>query len=172
MASELVPVVTFALGAGSTFAAQIIRESRTSSREREARQAEREVARDIFQRETLLELQGATIELLRCTTKLHLHQRTSFAKTGTWDVSGQPDGLAEAGMSAAATVSRLRQRISDDELRADIRQLQELCVGAYGAKLGIPDYVAARGADGAFVALGPANEKLEDRIGVVMRALP
>src|SRR5438105_955053 len=95
MSSDWFPAVTLAAGVLGTLGTQALRERWTSGREREARQAEREVARDAFQRETLLELQDVIVEMTRVTMKLHLHHRQSFAQSGRWSRDPEPDDLAE-----------------------------------------------------------------------------
>jgi hypothetical protein len=60
-----------------------------SAREREAREAARRLQlferRSNFQRETLLDLQGAVAELARAAGRMHLVNEREYHKTGQWE---------------------------------------------------------------------------------------
>ena len=172
MASDLLPAITLAVGAAGTFAAQLIRERFTSGRERDARAAEREVARDAFQRETLLELQDAMLRVLQNTAQLHLHNGRVYSETGRYARDYYPTELSDESSSVMAVASRLRQRILDDDLRRGVSDVLSLCIEMTNPTLGTEVAAAAKDrADAAFSRLASANAELEDHIGSVLRAL-
>ena len=171
MSSDLIPVASFAAGVVGTLGAQGLRERFTTTREREARTAEREVARDAFQRQTLLELQDAILRLVRSTTQLRRHHRAVYAEKGTYARESDPPGLGEEHRDAMANTTHLRQRVLDDDLREHVRAVQELCAQITMPPPGDSDQVAARRTEEAQIRLAHEVNDLEDRLGRALRAL-
>lgn len=173
MTTELVPTITLVLGAAGALGAQGLRERFTSSREREARKAAREVARDAFQRETLLELQDAILRVVRNTTQLRIHHRAVYASTGRYARDPDPPELSDENREVMAITTRLRQRVLDDDLRQHVREVQELCtqITMPPQVTGETDEQAAQRADPASVRLAHDYNDLENRLGRVLRAL-
>jgi hypothetical protein len=172
--SELLPAGTLIVGAGLTFAAQVYRERFTSSRERETRNAEREVARDAFQRETLLELQDAVLAVLRSTADIHSYQRRVYAETQRYADSPEPKELLTPNQEANAQASRLLQRVIDDDLRQAIRTLQKRCAEILMHRHLRPegsDRDMARQAEADFTSMAIESAELENRLGLVLRNL-
>jgi hypothetical protein len=172
MTSEWLPAVALGVGAAGTFAAQLIRERFTSGRERDARAAEREVARDTFQRETLLELQDAMLRVLQNAAQLHLHNGRVYSETGRYARDYYPTELSDESGDVMAIASRLRQRVLDDDLRQRIWDVLHLCTEMTRPTLATEaDAVAKDRADAAFIRLASANAELEHHIGTVLREL-
>ena len=171
MTSEWLPAVTLAAGAAGTFAAQLLRERFTSGRDREARRAEREVARDAFQRETLLELQDAMLRVVRTTTLLRINHRTVYASNGTYAREADPPGMSEEFREAVAIAARLRQRVLDDDLRQRMQDVRGLCTQIVSPpETGETDEQAARRAEDESNRLAHEYSDLEDHLGEVLRA--
>jgi hypothetical protein len=173
MASELIPAVTLALGAVGTLGAQGLRERFTLGREREARTAERQVARDALQRETLLELQDAILRVVRNTSQLRIHHQIVYASKGTYARELDPPELSDENREAMAITTRLRQRVLDDELRQHVRDVQELCtqITMPPQVMGETDEQAARRAEEASGRLARDYNDLENHLGRVLRTL-
>jgi hypothetical protein len=169
LSSDWLPAATLAAGVLGTLGGQGLREWRTSGREREARRAERQVARDAFQRETLLELQDAILEMVRLTSKLHIYHRRVFAESGRWSRDPEPDDLAEAHRLTIARMAALKQRVLDGELRAELGHLQEGCAEITEANFGEDDAWAAERASQRWIALAHANRGMEDHLGRILR---
>jgi hypothetical protein len=173
MASDLLPTLTFGAGVVGTLAAQAWRERWIAGREREARTAEREVARDAFQRETLLELQEAILRVVRSSSQLRLHHRRVYAQKGTYAQGSEPPGLSEENREAMANATHLRQRVLDDDLREHVRVVQRLCADMTAPLqlTGESDEEAAGRADAQSIQLAHEVNDLEERLGKVLRTL-
>jgi hypothetical protein len=91
-------------GAAGALGVQAMTSGSAWAREEAARTAAREVARDAFQRETLLELQDAMLAQIQNTTKIHLHDSRAFRESGRFGRDSLPEGLNLA--SAEVSVRR------------------------------------------------------------------
>src|SRR5262245_2512538 len=84
---------------------------RTSKRERESTDEalsshflERRIA---FQRQTLLDLQEAVMQLMRTTSVINLQDSAAFRETGQWHKEGLGDELSENHRLASARATML-----------------------------------------------------------------
>jgi hypothetical protein len=173
VSSDLVPAGALVAGGLLTLAGGVLREHFASGREREARNAEREVARDAFQRETLLELQDAILRVVRNTTQLRIHHRTVYADNGTYAREFDPPELSDESRLAMVAATRLRQRVLDDSLRKRAGDVQTLCthITMPPQLTGETDAEAAERADAQSLQLPQEYNELENHLGRVLRTL-
>ncbi len=184
MSSDLIPAAAVVVGGLLTIAGGVVREQYTSRRDREARTADRELAREgraaerdvarvAFQRETLLELQDAILRLMRNTALLHINHRTVYRENHTYAREKDPPELSDENREANAAVNRLRQRVLDDSVRQDVRVVQELCTQIIMPiqLTGESDDEAARRADEQNTRLAHEYDDLANHLGEVLRAL-
>ncbi|MEV6287117.1 hypothetical protein [Kribbella sp. NPDC051770] len=108
------------------------RDRRAASREEAARRnalAERlEESRHGFQRDALLELQDELQRLVRSATQITLQDRRTIKESGQTYLLAED--LSDQAMEITVSVQRLRSRVLDDELRASIGVLIDLCSSA------------------------------------------
>jgi hypothetical protein len=76
-----------------------------------------------FQRETALELQSELIEYMRCHSLSRIEDQSNFVTTGSWGSALSTD-LNERFRTSSAKTAVLIERISDDELRANLKKLK------------------------------------------------
>lgn len=172
MASEIVPALALGAGVVGTWAASGWRERSTGRREEAARDAERQVARDAFQRETLLELQEAMLALIRSAALVRLKRVIVYRDTGRYGRDPDGEELSQSNLDANGRVSRLQQRVLDDDLRAHIRRVHEMCSRLI--ELPAPeldDADLARETQRTSIELAHAFRALEEHIGRVLRDL-
>jgi hypothetical protein len=167
--SEWLPAATLGAGVIGTIGAQGLTAWFASKREEGARAAERQVAREAFQRDTLLELQDAVLEMVRVATKLYISHRTVFAQTGEYARTPDPADLDEAARTSMALVAKLGQRVVDDELRGAITALQTRCGEVVAPNFGDDDAQAKTQATRRWSALVFANTAFNDHLGSVLR---
>lgn len=169
MSSDLLPAAALAIGIAGT----IVTQRFTTSRDREARKAEREVARDAFQRETLLELRDAMLRLVRNTTQLRIHHQAVYASNGTYARELDPPELSEENREAMAVTARFRQRVLDDELRQRAQDVRALCtqITMPPQATGETDEQAAVRAEAETIRLAHEYDDLENHLGRALRAL-
>jgi hypothetical protein len=111
-----------------------------TAREREARQAEREQARkdvrDAFQRENLLALQDAVMDMRKATTDEFERKLANEKDAGYWYTRDFGEPLPADWTEADMRVSKLRARVFDDDLRSlveEFRQMSGLAITAQEA---------------------------------------
>jgi hypothetical protein len=173
MAADWLPAATLAAGVVGTLGGQGLKEVLTAGREREGRAAERDVARDAFQRDTLLELQDALLALMRNTAQLHNHHVQVYRTTDRYSRDPDPDGLSEDNRLAIAGVNRLAQRVLDDELRAHVKAVRDLCAEVTRPaqmQTGTEADIAER-AEQAWFRLAAEGTRIQDHIGEVLRGV-
>jgi hypothetical protein len=105
------------------------RDQRAATRESAARReslADRlEEDRHTFQRDTLLEFQDELQQLVRNTAQISLQdQRTIKAQGQLYQLGGE---LSDAARQLMVSVARLRSRVLDDQLRAEVGEFADLC---------------------------------------------
>lgn len=171
--SEWLPAATFAVGIVGTLGTQALRERSTGKREQAARTAEREIARNVFQRDTLLELQDVVRRLVENTLELLLHRSSVFEETGRWARDPYPNELSAASGSVTADMTRLRQRILDDALRQRVLDVQHV-VGDINRPTVLMES-DDKAKDRAWATFTnqfiTGNAALEDHVGEVLRGL-
>jgi hypothetical protein len=172
MTSEWLPAAALAAGVAGTWGAQVWRERQTSDRESRAREHERQVASDAFQRETLLELQEAMGAAMHTTTQLSAIHRRAFNHTGRYGRDPDPDELDIEGRDRMGHLSRLKARVLDADLRQRVTHAQNLMVRATMPALADQvDAEVARAAELAYFDSLNALSEAEVRLGEVLRAL-
>lgn len=122
------PIATLLLGYIAKSVTDGIDSRRTSERERIAREESRQdrlfERRNDFQRQTLLDLQEATMQSMRATASINHEDVMAFRKTGKWGRQLVGDELSEAHRLANARVTILRVRVRDQAVRDLVRDLQ------------------------------------------------
>lgn len=79
-----------------------------------------------FQLQTLIDLQDAIHDTLRLTTQAHYQDRDAHFKGKAWGDNRLDEPLNEDIRLAQRRVSILRERISDEQLRLDIKALMSI----------------------------------------------
>lgn len=173
MAADWLPVATLFAGLTGTFGGVALQSRSQRRRDEEARGSERAHRAADFQRQTLLDLQGAIARLLRCAVRTHLHDQKAFRETGgEYGRTLVGDELSVESGEAARLVSLLRERVQDSELRASTEALQGRCVEVvlYGQADALPTAVAQR-AEAHFNETMSAGTTCRRLIGVRLRSL-
>jgi len=140
----------------------------TSIREREAREATRQVQlferRANFQRETLLNLQDAVVKLTRTAGRMHHIDEMEHRKTGKWGGFSFPEGLSDDALQAGVAIMVLTSRVRDEQIREMVKTFK-----SNANRIGIsPNEQATRKAlEGMIEVLEPLHE----RIGEILRKL-
>lgn len=171
---ELLPwlVVLGAVGTGIGFVlatiAEWFRAKWQTDREREARELARQRLVDDrradLQRETLLALQEAMQALVRTIGQIQHANEMEYRGTGRWGNGLLPEDLSDRNLAAGQSVSKLRQRVLDDELRARLEQFLQAA-----AAIGLT-HDEAEGQT-AFYRVVTAQERVTTRLGEVLRSL-
>jgi len=166
--SVVTPVVTLLLGYGMKYFTDWIQHNRTLERERETRRALRQDViaerRTQFQRQTLLDLQPALLDLARQAGKMHFHDVIAYRSGGTFRSQAYPDDVNENFRAATALTSMLAVRVNDDIVRVLISSFKSAASDIGGAES--PD-----DSDSDFQTMSTLFVELQERIGVVLRAL-
>ena len=165
---SLIPAVAALLGFAASTIAEYLRDSRTSEREREAREAARKVQvaerRISFQRETLLSLQEAVLEEARSAGQIGHIDEMEYRKTGKWLGQRLPDGLSDKARNNTVQTLLLMERVRDREIR-DLTKVFRSYANQIGVCRNFED--KSRATENMANALPPLHE----RIGIVLRQL-
>ncbi len=117
----LLPVLALLLGYGIKYLEDRVQHKRTLERERETRRALRQDViaerRTQFQRQTLLDLQPALMDLARQTGKMHHHDLVGYRATNKFHSEPYPDDVNEGFRAASALTSMLMVRVNDEKVR-------------------------------------------------------
>jgi hypothetical protein len=145
-----------------------IQNKRALSRERETREATRHdqriASRITFQRETLLELQEAAMQLARATGRTNYLDEMAFREGGEWRKNLLPPDLDEGYRVAQARVLMLAVRVRDETVRKLVDQLKDASTATI--------FSAQRdSADRALTFVVSAHEELQKRIGELLREI-
>jgi hypothetical protein len=139
-----------------------------TDREREARQAEREQARndarEAFQRDTILALQDAVADLLRMVFDLHNEAVNAEEKTGQWSAPSRLGELSAGFDEQFVCVQGLRARLFDDALRHLVAEVARSALGALHAD-------ERQRAVRLMAGLSETNEQLQERVHAVVKEL-
>jgi hypothetical protein len=173
MPSDWLPAATLAVGIVGTLGGQGLSAWFTSRRDRDTRDAERAVARDAFQRETLIDLQDAIGAAVRVYIELFIHRREGFDATQRFARDQPPEDLSQRVDGASLAVERLKSRVLDDELRGLVTEMENFWSGARSRNVSPLDddknsFVRS------YQAMGKAldtQSAVEERLGVVLRRL-
>lgn len=167
--SYWLPLLTAVLGYISGGFTEWMRDHRAYKREREARRdakrGQRLERRNEFQRQTLLELQDASIKLMQTTTKLHLVDVSNYRKHGRRGVEPYPEQVDSDDQLANAQTALLGVRVRDEAVRTLLQQMKDaLCKATLLSRSEEESDLAMRIAGSKFV-------ELNQRIGRVFRLL-
>jgi hypothetical protein len=159
------PVLTLLIGYLAKLLTDWIQYRRSVRGEREAREGKRRdelfERRNTFQRETLLALQEAFMQLARVTGAIN-HQDTMSGKSG--GRQQLPDELNEGYHAAQTRTSMLASRVRDNRVRELVEQFRQFSVDSTLA--------ATQGArDRALTAMAELHDPLNKRIGEILRTL-
>ena len=162
------PVFTLLLGYAVKAATDWLQHRRTSERERQAREAARRdqlfERQTTFQRQTLLDLQEAIMQLVRCAGAMHHQDVMAFRETGEWRKQLFEEELNENARLATARTSMLAVRVRD----ASVRDLVAV-VRSHSVNAGLSASQAE--GDRELYAMATEFERLNQRIGEVLRKL-
>lgn len=162
------PVVTLLLGFALNALLESLRRRHELKRDRESR---RETRRDQlaeqrrnFQRETLLALQEAVMDLMRATGAAHHHDEMEYRRTGEWHKTKYTEELDQAHMIAMGRTGMLGVRVRDDELRNLVSSFRDCSAGE--AVSGSPELGRA-----ALDEMATFFDKIQQQIGQLLRTL-
>ena len=86
-----------------------------------------------FQRDTLVELQTEMIEYIRSLHLIHTEDLNAFNTSGNW--GGQiPKDISDKNREISVKTSVLIERISNDELRTELKEIKDLSTKCLMAK--------------------------------------
>jgi hypothetical protein len=162
------PVVTLLIGIGTTSLTDWIKYRRDVTRERESREATRKEQRFerrvTFQRQTLLELQEACVNLARATGASHHKDGMAFRETGKWQKQLLPEDLDEEYRLCQVRVQTLSVRVRDDDIRKLAKELRENSAAVV---------VSSNERDGgrAMASMTATHQLLNERVGVILREI-
>jgi hypothetical protein len=151
------------------------RDEREAARDAMARRAsvrERlEEQSHAFQRETLLELQDVLQRLVRCTSRMILHDRKTLKEHGKLTLLGE--ALNEESYEIGVTTRRLQERVLDVALRDAVAQFHSHVSGVEASFVIVDDLSVEDGIkhlDGLQRDLAQHYVALSERIGTALRA--
>lgn len=113
------------VGAFASVATTFVAARNGAALQRSAASLDRAEKQRSFQRDTLLELQDAIHDLMRLISRVFLEERDAFWASGTWGKTLLSDEVNEGQRLAHRRVVILIERVSDDALRADVKQFHE-----------------------------------------------
>jgi hypothetical protein len=136
-----------------------------TKREREARQLEREQKRkdvvDAFQRETLLALQDATMDLRIAATRFLDRKVATWKSTGEWPATGYGESMPDDWIEADLRVLKLAVRVFDDDL-------QRLAIEYRSHALATAEAPEEAKAYESAVACGELLPRIHTRVGALL----
>jgi hypothetical protein len=162
------PVFTLLLGFAIKFISDAIEHKRALERDRETR---RELRRDQlaqrsadFQRQTLLELQDALMDIGRSAGEMHHADRMAYVKSGAWQKQRYPEVLSEKNRTAYARTSMLTGRVRDAVVRDLVKEFKDHATNVTACD-------APHLSDRAWEEMVSTGQQLHDRIGELLRTL-
>jgi hypothetical protein len=162
------PVVTLLLGYGTKSLSDWFQNRRDVAREREAREAIRQEQRferrSTFQRQTLLDLQEACMQLTRATGATHHLDEMSFRSSGTWQRQLLPEELDKNYHLAQTRTLMLSVRVRDDVVRQLVEKLR-----SHSAKATMSTSQADSNREIANMV--PIHDELQKRMGELLREI-
>jgi len=147
---------------------EYLRDARARTREREARADSRReklrARRSDFQREALLSLQDAVMQLARACGRMHHHDEREYKRSGQWGRTLLGEELNRFAYEATVKTLTYTMRVRDDHVRELAKRFRETCskVGLCGSR-----EEALRAMQESIAALEP----LQERLGLVLRKL-
>lgn len=113
------------VGALASLTTTVVTARNQASLQSAASQQEREERFRAFQLDTLLEFQNAFHDLMRLVTRAHLEDVAEFKRTGVWGRNSLTEEVNDGLFTARRKVSLLIERVSDDVLRAELKELSK-----------------------------------------------
>jgi hypothetical protein len=166
--SVLLTILSVVTGFGVKWATDVLEDRRRVRREREARRESRreflQQRRSDFQRQNLLDLQDAAMNLIRSGARQHHADVMAFKETGKWQGHLLPEDVSDECALAQRSTTTLMVRIEDDETRHLVDALKRNT-----SQLGDTADLAA--ADRLLSSAAKAHDTLNNRIGEVLRNL-
>ena len=163
-----VPVATLLLGYILNPINDLLRDSRASKRERAARDAQKQSLaaerHDLFQRQTLLDLQDSLAQSARAAGASHVEDVTAYRTTGRWQKQPLPADLDNNFRVSQVQTSLLAARVADDDIRHQVKEFRSR-VTAVALSLDEPS------SDHALRAVVELLEDLNERIGQRLRSI-
>jgi len=150
------------VGAGASVLTSVINSRNAARMQHSANSLERAERARAFQRETLVNLQEGLQDLMRLVTRAHLADLAANRNTGGWGKNMLPDDLSEEIRISNRNLAILLERIADDELRDDIKQLHGNINSVHTAK-------TKESAEARHMALAPLFQKSMEHLGAVLR---
>ena len=150
------------------------RDARAAEREERARLSAREDTLEhehrMFQRDVLLDLQDRLIAVTRTATEILVQDRRTLTQSG--QMHELPEDLRRGSYSADIALLRIRERVLSDELRQELRALQELTTEIVLSHRGDadPDQAIAR-LDAASAELARRHARVNEILGRELRAV-
>lgn len=166
MAAAVYGLIGVLLGSVTTVLLTVYQEQRASSREREARQQQRDEDRrdqlNSFQRESILALQDAVFDLVKALFNEQDRMLEEMRQTGQWPARQWETPTATGWSDAELRLQVSRARVFDEELRELARRIHRT---AYSS-------VWASSLDKAKDVTSPVDEQLERFNSLIAKALP
>ena len=167
-AAGWLPILTFLLGFAAKFVSDWAQHRYERERDRESRKEARRdqlaQQRRTFQRETLLALQDAVMDLARATTAVVHQDEMEFRKTGKWQKQLLDEKLNQDQLLASQRVSTLSVRVRDPLVREMAERIRN-----YAAQATVgptrEDSLSGR------MKMSDEFGKLQPRIGEILRTL-
>lgn len=107
----------------TTLGVEWLRSNGEWTTDQKKREDNRRLGLEELQRVTLLELQGAVIDMARSAAQINLHDLRHFHETGRWERTQVGEELAEFDRVARQRANALKTRVADDEARELIEQI-------------------------------------------------
>jgi len=162
------PVATLLAGFAANGILEWFRHRSSSSREVAARVAERcraiEERRARFQRESLLALQEAMVDLTRAVANGHFHDLRAFRQGNGWRKTYLPEDVDQAIREANQQTALLNERVADENVRKAVEYAKGLASGIFFTS-------DSATAEGMMTKLGNASIEVQKQIGIVLRKL-
>jgi hypothetical protein len=164
----LLPVVTLVIGYLLKSSSDWVQHRRTLNRDRETRQADRSAQlaerRTDFQRQTLLDLQEAVMDVARTTGAMHHHDQMGYRNTGQWQRALYPADLDAAAAAAMRHTSILMVRVRDVFVRELVRRFRE-----HSAR--VTTRASKEVSESELAEMATVFEELQHRIGELLRQI-
>ena len=130
MAAAIYGLIGVLLGSATAVVLTVYQERRVSTREREARQHQREQDREdrrnTFQRQSLVDLQDAVSDLVKAVFNEQDRMFTEMGQTGKWPARQWETPTATGWVDAELRVQVSRARVFDEGLRDIARNIRAL----------------------------------------------
>lgn len=111
------------VGALASIGTTIVSGRNAASMQASASSLERAERHRSFQRNTLIELQDALHDLMRLVAKGHYEDEMAYRETGNWAATRLSEEVNEGQRLAHRHLLILVERVADEALRAELKQL-------------------------------------------------